>query len=98
MNGSASETTRNVGKTILTLPSDTEIVMTRFFDAPRARVFAAHASCEHLCAWWGPHGHTMPECHMDFLEEARDATIASGMAHGAAETWDRLEEHLGTMV
>jgi uncharacterized protein YndB with AHSA1/START domain len=167
MNANATETTRSIGKMTLTLPSDTEIVMTRVFDAPRARVFAAHASCEHVRAWWGPHGHTMPECHMDFREggtwrfvnrdaqgntftffgeyreiveperiawtfgfegmpgepgletltlteqdgrtilttrsffpsiEARDATIATGMERGAAETWDRLEEHLGSVV
>jgi uncharacterized protein YndB with AHSA1/START domain len=29
--------------------------------------------------------------------EARDAMIATGMEVGAAETWDRLEEHLATM-
>jgi uncharacterized protein YndB with AHSA1/START domain len=29
--------------------------------------------------------------------EARDAMIATGMEHGAAETWDRLEEHLAIM-
>lgn len=28
--------------------------------------------------------------------EALDAMIASGMEHGAAETWDRLEEYLAT--
>lgn len=30
--------------------------------------------------------------------EQRDAVIASGMEKGAAETYDRLEEHLRTMV
>ena len=30
--------------------------------------------------------------------EERDAIIATGMEHGAAETWDRLEEHLRTMA
>ena len=29
--------------------------------------------------------------------EARDAMIATGMEHGAAETWDRLAEYLATM-
>jgi uncharacterized protein YndB with AHSA1/START domain len=29
--------------------------------------------------------------------EARDAMIAMGMEDGAAETWDRLEEHLATL-
>jgi uncharacterized protein YndB with AHSA1/START domain len=30
-------------------------------------------------------------------KEARDAMIASGMEHGAAETWDRLAEYLATV-
>lgn len=30
--------------------------------------------------------------------EARDAMLASGMEHGAAETWDRLAEYLVTMA
>ena len=30
--------------------------------------------------------------------EALDAMIATGMEHGAAETWDRLEEYLAAMV
>jgi hypothetical protein len=29
--------------------------------------------------------------------EAWDAVIESGLEHGAAETWDRLAEHLTTM-
>jgi uncharacterized protein YndB with AHSA1/START domain len=29
--------------------------------------------------------------------EARDAMIATGMEHGAAETWDRLEDYLATL-
>lgn len=157
---------RKVGELTLTLASDTEITMSREFRAPRELVFEAHADCAHIRQWWGPRGHTMATCEMDFrpggawrfvdrdadgnelaffgqyreivrperivwtfgfegmdgepgeevltLEEhdgvttlttrsffpsleARDATIASGMEHGAAETWDRLAEHLATM-
>lgn len=41
-------------KTIdVTTPSDTEIQMTRVFDAPRELVFAAHTQAEHLRHWWG---------------------------------------------
>jgi len=39
---------------ITTRPSDTEIVMSRVFDAPRELVFEAHTSCEHFVHWWGP--------------------------------------------
>jgi len=157
---------RRVGAMSLSLVSETEIVMTRQFDAPRALVFRAHSSCEHIRAWFGRHQDSMPSCEMDFLpagkwrfvnrdeegsefvffgeyleiveperitwtfgfegmsgdasvetltfeehdgrttlrahadygsREARDAMIASGMENGAAETWDRLAEHLVTM-
>jgi uncharacterized protein YndB with AHSA1/START domain len=30
--------------------------------------------------------------------EVRDGIVASGMEAGARETWDRLEEHLGSMA
>jgi uncharacterized protein YndB with AHSA1/START domain len=169
----ASQTTtapvsRQIGAVTLTLASDTEIVMSRTFDAPRELVFRAHSSCEHMSQWFGRRQDTMPSCSMDFrpggtwrfvnrdgegneivffgeyrfireperidwtfgfegmpgepgpetltLEdlgdgrtkltthsyfssiEERDAVIASGMEHGAAETWDRLSEHLATMA
>ncbi|MFC1418256.1 SRPBCC family protein [Streptacidiphilus cavernicola] len=48
----------------VTLPSDLEITMVRMFDAPRALVFEAHASCEHLRHWWG-RGNPL-DCELDF--------------------------------
>jgi uncharacterized protein YndB with AHSA1/START domain len=36
-------------------------------------------------------------CRVDSLE-ARDAIVQSGMERGAAETYDRLEEHLRTLA
>ena len=50
----------------LSMPSDTEIVMTREFNAPRKLVFEAHSKPEHLKRWWGLREHTMPVCEMDF--------------------------------
>lgn len=37
----------------LTLPSDTEITMSRAFDAPRHLVWAAMTQPEHIRRWWG---------------------------------------------
>lgn len=48
----------------LTLPTDTEIVMTRVFDAPRDLVWEAHSKCEHLRQWWA-RGNDM-DCELDF--------------------------------
>jgi uncharacterized protein YndB with AHSA1/START domain len=36
-----------------TLPSDTEITMTRTFDAPRHLVWAAVTQPQHIKRWWG---------------------------------------------
>ncbi|HEU4348800.1 MAG TPA: SRPBCC family protein [Actinoplanes sp.] len=37
----------------VTTPSDTELRMSRTFDAPRDLVFAAHTQAEHIRHWWG---------------------------------------------
>lgn len=159
---------RHVGAMTLTLVSDTEVMLERVLDAPRALVFEAHSSCEHMRNWWGRRVDSMAACEIDFRQggswrmvnrddegneivffgtygvivkperidwtfgwegmegepgpesltleeldggartllraraflpsrEARDAMIASGMEHGAAETWDRLAEYLATL-
>ena len=47
-------------------PSDTEVVMSRTFDAPRELVFEALTKPEHLRNWMGGlEGWTMPVCEMD---------------------------------
>jgi uncharacterized protein YndB with AHSA1/START domain len=46
--------------------SDTEILITRVFDAPRDLVFEAHTSCEHMRNWWGPRKYEIAECEIDF--------------------------------
>lgn len=51
---------------VTTTPSDTEIVMTRVFDAPRELVFEAHTSCEHMSHWWGPRTYEVVDCDIDF--------------------------------
>jgi uncharacterized protein YndB with AHSA1/START domain len=46
-------------------PSDLEIVMTRYFDAPRRLVWEASTKPEHLRHWWGPFGYQMTVCEVD---------------------------------
>jgi uncharacterized protein YndB with AHSA1/START domain len=41
------------GSAILTLPSDTEILMVREFDAPKELVFKAYTTPELVKRWWG---------------------------------------------
>jgi uncharacterized protein YndB with AHSA1/START domain len=56
----------HTGTLQITTPADREIVMTRVFDAPRSRVFAAFTKPELLKRWLlGPPGWSMPVCEVD---------------------------------
>jgi uncharacterized protein YndB with AHSA1/START domain len=52
-------------KLTVTTPSDTEIVMTREFAAPRSLVFEAFTKPEHTRLWLGREGDTMSVCEVD---------------------------------
>lgn len=45
--------------------SDTELTISRVFDAPREVVFRAWTDPEQLGRWWGPHGFTNPVVDID---------------------------------
>ena len=47
-------------------PEEQELVITRFFDAPRDLVFKAWSETERIKRWWGPKGYTLPVCRIDF--------------------------------
>jgi uncharacterized protein YndB with AHSA1/START domain len=48
-------------------PSDTEVRMTRLFNAPRALVFEVMTKPEHVRQWWGRlgEGYSVPVCEID---------------------------------
>jgi uncharacterized protein YndB with AHSA1/START domain len=52
---------------LVTTPSDTEIRMTRLFNAPRTLVFEAMSQPEHVRQWWGRlgEGYSVPVCEID---------------------------------
>jgi uncharacterized protein YndB with AHSA1/START domain len=58
---------RNSDTFKVTTPSDTEIRMTRVFDAPRRLVFEALTKPEHVRRWWGilGEGYSVPVCEID---------------------------------
>ena len=59
-------TTTQTPSITVTLPSDTEIEMTRVFHAPRQLVWEANTNPEHVSRWLlGPAGWTMPVCEID---------------------------------
>ena len=57
-------TTRH-GSATVTLPSDTDILITRLFDAPRPLVWDALTTPRHLLRWWGPDWCPLVRCELD---------------------------------
>jgi len=56
--------TRHSSATV-TLPSETEILITRTFEAPRSLVWDALTTPRHLLRWWGPHWCPLVSCEID---------------------------------
>ena len=54
------------GKLKVTVISDTELQLTRLFDAPKPLVFEAFTKCEHISRWWGPRNMKLEVCELDF--------------------------------
>lgn len=72
------------GSAEVTLPSDTEILITRSFDAPAALVFDVWTTPEHVRNWWGWETDQMRVCEIDlrvggayrFVAGDRDREVA----------------------
>ena len=45
---------------------ETELAITRVFDAPRELVWKAWTDPDQVARWWGPKGFTAPSCTIDF--------------------------------
>ena len=52
-------------RTIVSLPSEREILITRVFDAPPELVFRAHTDPALIPLWWGPRSMTTDVAEMD---------------------------------
>ena len=58
-------TEKSSATSMLTLPSDREIVMQRVFNAPRELVFKAYTDPNLIPKWWGPRRYTTTVDKMD---------------------------------
>ncbi|HEX6684830.1 MAG TPA: SRPBCC domain-containing protein [Candidatus Limnocylindrales bacterium] len=77
--------------TVITTPTDTQIVMTREFDAPRDLLFAALTRPELLKRWLGADGWELVECEIDLRVGGRWRFVSVGpdalrMGHGGTYT------------
>ena len=75
-------TTASNLRATITMPSDTELVITREFNAPRDLVFAALSRPEHVQRWYGLRHLTMKVCEMDFRPGGRWRYVLHDMARG----------------
>jgi uncharacterized protein YndB with AHSA1/START domain len=58
--------------------ADCTLVIERIFNAPPDEVFAAWTDPAILVRWWGPEGHSTPECDMDVRPGGAWRTKMSG--------------------
>ena len=65
---------------IIATPGARTLVMTRRFDAPRARVFEAWTRAEHVRHWWDPAGQPLEACEIDLKPNGRFRWVNRGHA------------------
>ncbi len=86
-------TEQKVGATTFTMPSDTELVATRRFDAPRDLVWEALTSPEHLPHWMlGEQGWTMSVREADLRPGGRWHFVWHGPDGGEMEMRGEFRE------
>ena len=75
-------------------PSDTEITMTRLFDAPRHLVFEAMTKPEHIKKWWGilDDGYSVPVCEMDLRPGGKWRFVGQGPKGQAPDFYGVVHE------
>lgn len=62
-----SSAVKNRDSYVVSTPSETEVCLTRLFDAPRHLVFQVMSKPEHVKRWWGRlgEGFSVPVCEID---------------------------------
>jgi uncharacterized protein (TIGR03086 family) len=78
--------TNRHGSAVVTLPSDTEILITRRFDAPKSLVWEAMTRPEHVLRWWGPEWCPLESAEIDLRVGGTWRYVAS-MEDGSQLAW-----------
>ena len=91
------------GSAVITLPSDTEILITRVFDAPAELIFKAWTTPELIKRWWGFDTSEWLVCEMDarvggkWRYVIRDSDMEVGF-HGEIRELDAPHRMVSTEV
>lgn len=80
------------GSAELNLPSDTEILITREFDAPAELVFDVWTTPEHVRNWWGWETDPMTVCEIDLRVGGKWRFIAINEDYGEVDFYGEYLE------
>lgn len=80
------------GSAEVTLPSDTEILITREFDAPAELVFDVWTTPEHVRNWWGWETDPMTVCEIDLRVGGKWRFVAINEDYGEVDFYGEYLE------
>lgn len=69
-----------------------QLVISRVFDAPRELVYRAFTDPDHLAAWWGPTGNSLPRDEIEF--DVRPGGFQRWIEVSAAQPELRVHVHV----
>ncbi|MEV6704804.1 SRPBCC family protein [Micromonospora wenchangensis] len=73
-------------------PTTPQLTISRLFDAPRKLVYRAFTDPEHLAAWWGPIGNSLPHDEIEF--DVRPGGFQRWTEVNAADPGLRVHVHI----
>lgn len=80
------------GSAEVTLPSDTEILITREFDAPADLIFEVWTTPEHVRNWWGWEKDPMTVCEIDLRVGGKWRYVAINEEFGEVDFYGEYKE------
>lgn len=86
------KTIDRTGSAEVTLPSDTEILITRKFDAPAELVFDVWTTPEHVRNWWGFESNPMTVCEIDLRVGGKWRYVAVADEYGEIDFYGEYRE------
>jgi uncharacterized protein YndB with AHSA1/START domain len=86
------KTMDRTGSAEVTLPGDTQILITRKFDAPKELVFDVWTTPEHVRNWWGYERDPMTVCEIDLRVGGKWRYVAVNKEYGEIDFYGEFLE------